>query len=354
LFEKSLPETSTTRSSELSSKPALAFKPSDDPVLAELERAELEGSQPKESALQRPVTDKAAPEAPAVRTEAPVFSSYQGRPKARGSLVALLGLALAAAGFYAAWTYQPGFRTIAEPQIDRLLALVGVAQLPQTAAVPEPAPAKPAGQLAPPATQAASQASPSDPNQAPSPVTDSATGAMASSPTALSTNSTPTSTVATSPAKSATIPGSTVAPVASASTTGAVQAAANKPESSKSGASGLSEKKDAAATAALSAPLPGESSTIILSSKGAEKRLAHSVAPKYPANANLEDAQGTVVLKEVVDENGKVEGVRLVEGNATLATAAIKAVKQWRYRPYLRDGRALPFQTVVILDFQRP
>jgi protein TonB len=68
----------------------------------------------------------------------------------------------------------------------------------------------------------------------------------------------------------------------------------------------------------------------------------------------LEDAQGTVVLKEVVDENGKVEGVRLVEGNATLATAAIKAVKQWRYRPYLRDGRALPFQTVVILDFQRP
>jgi TonB family protein len=355
LFEKSLPETSTTRSSELSPKPALAFKPSDDPVLAELERTELESSQPKESALQSPVTDKAAPEAPAVHAGAPVFSSYsQGRPKARGSLVALLGLALAAAGFYAAWMYQPGFRAIAEPQIDRLLALVGVAQPPQTAAaVPEPSLAKPAGQLAPAATQAAAQASPSDPNQAPSAVTDSATGATVTSPTALSTNSTPTSNVATSPTQAATTPGPSVVPPPSASTTGAVQAG-NKSEASKAGASGLSEKKDATAATTLSAPLPGESSTIILSSKGAEKRLAHSIPPKYPSNANLEDAQGTVVLKEVVDENGKVEGVRLVEGNVTLATAAIKAVKQWRYRPYLRDGRALPFQTVVILDFQRP
>ncbi len=60
------------------------------------------------------------------------------------------------------------------------------------------------------------------------------------------------------------------------------------------------------------------------------------------------------MLKAVVDQAGKVEGVRLVEGNATLATAAIQAVKQWRYRPYVRDGKIQPFQTVVIVDFQRP
>jgi periplasmic protein TonB len=92
---------------------------------------------------------------------------------------------------------------------------------------------------------------------------------------------------------------------------------------------------------------------VILSSKGAEKRLAHSVAPKYPADARA-GAEGTVVLKEVVDETGKVAGVRLVEGDATLATAAMQAVKQWRYRPYVRDGKIEPFQTVVILDFQKP
>jgi TonB family protein len=128
---------------------------------------------------------------------------------------------------------------------------------------------------------------------------------------------------------------------------------AKQTESKQLEAKQLSDsKKDAAAS--LSAPLPGENTAIILSSKGAEKRLAHSVPLKYPASARSAGAEGTVVLKEVVDENGKVAGVRLVEGNAALATAAISAVKQWRYRPYVRDGKAQPFQTVVIIDFQRP
>jgi protein TonB len=111
-------------------------------------------------------------------------------------------------------------------------------------------------------------------------------------------------------------------------------------------------KNDAAALTSANAELPGENIAIILSSKGAEKRLAHSVSAQYPVEARA--AQGTVVLKEVVDETGKVAGVRLVEGDATLATAAIQAVKQWRYRPYVRDGKAQPFQTVVIVDFQKP
>ena len=98
--------------------------------------------------------------------------------------------------------------------------------------------------------------------------------------------------------------------------------------------------------------LPGEDTAILLSSKGAEARLTHSVAPKYPAEARAGGADGTVVLKAVVDDSGKVEGVRLVEGNAILAPAAIQAVKEWRYRPYVRDGKAQPFQTLVIVDFQ--
>jgi protein TonB len=113
--------------------------------------------------------------------------------------------------------------------------------------------------------------------------------------------------------------------------------------------------KPAAATASSSnIVLNGESSAVILSSKGAEKRLAHSVPPKYPVGSGVGGADGTVVLKAVVDENGKVDSLQLVEGDATLATAAIQAVKQWRYRPYLRNGKAQPFQTIVIVDFQHP
>ena len=70
-------------------------------------------------------------------------------------------------------------------------------------------------------------------------------------------------------------------------------------------------------------------------------------------NVAMPQIEGTVVLKAVVSEGGKVEGVRLVEGNPTLAAAAISAVKQWHYRPYVRDGKARPFQTIVLVEFQR-
>jgi protein TonB len=100
--------------------------------------------------------------------------------------------------------------------------------------------------------------------------------------------------------------------------------------------------------------LPGEKTAVILSSQGAEKRLIRHQPPVYPADARKQRVEGTVVLKAVVSEGGKVEEVRLVEGDPTLAAAAISAVKQWRYRPYIRDGKARPFQTIVLVDFQRP
>ena len=326
------------------SKPTPPTTPSDDPVLRELEESELEAanleasnlkvSESKESEQKTSEPRKPAPNRRAPESHAPVFSAYQQKPKPRGSLVALLVLAFAAAGFYAAWIYEPGFREIAQPQIDRVLALAGMAQThPQQTPTPAINPAKPSAPVAPATTSATAPESSTDLNQTPSAVPDSATGSAA----------------ATAPVAPAAVPTSPVAPPASKATNaaapGVIKLDAGKPSNSK---------KDAAAAELSSAELPGESSAIILSSKGAEKRLAHSVPPKYPAQARSGGADGTVVLKAVVDENGKVDGVRLVEGDAALATAAMQAVKQWRYRPYVRNGKAQPFQTVVIVDFQRP
>jgi periplasmic protein TonB len=313
-------ELSSARAVPASSKSARPVKPSDDPVLAELEESELGGSELGKAAVDHSVGESFAP----------VFSSYPQRPqKKRGPLVALLMLALACGGLYAAWTYQPGFRALAQPQIDRVLALAGMALPPQNVP-PAPSPAKP---LAHPANQTESTV----PDSTPSSTTSSATGVA------------PTAAAATVPIQPAATPGPAVTPsVPGAATT--LAPVVNKPEAGKPGDS----KKDAAAATSSNGELPGESSAIILSSKGAERRLARSVPPKYPAEARSGEAEGTVVLKAVIDETGKVEGLRLVEGNAVLATAAMQAVKQWRYRPYVRDGKAQPFQTVVIVDFQRP
>lgn len=93
---------------------------------------------------------------------------------------------------------------------------------------------------------------------------------------------------------------------------------------------------------------------VVLSSKGAEKRLIHSVKPAYPASVKVAAENSTVVLKAVIDNDGNVVGTQLVNGNAALAESAAAAVKQWHYRPYVRDGKSLPFQTIVMLDFSRP
>jgi len=223
-------------------------------------------------------------------------------------------LALAGGGFYALWTYQPGFRAIAQPQIDRMLALAGMGLPP----APAPIPARRSTQLAPATTVAPAPTAPTGQNKTQAAAPDSKTGSATGSPIT-----------------------SAAAPVAA------------QPEPNKPGETSNS-KKDAAVATSSGAQLPGESSAIMLSSKDAESRLAYSIAPKFPVEARSAAAQGTVVLKEVVDENGKVEAVRLVEGNAALATAAINAVKQWRYRPYVRDGKAQPFQTVVLVDVQQP
>ena len=344
LSESSLSESSPDRAVSVELKPARPLKPSDDPVLAELERTELEESQLESSILENSGPSKAAPLQPAAKPGAPAFPSYrQGRQKRRGPLLALLMLMLAGGGFYAVWTYQPGFRDLAHPQIDRVLALAGKA-LPPTSA---PNPVKPSTQLAPATTSAPAPESPADPNQTQSKAPDSAR----SSATSSATGSPMASAVATLPVPPAATPSTAVAPPTSAATAPTAPVA-TKPEANKTSDKPADSKKNAVAATPSDTQLPGENSAIILSSKGAEKRLVQSAPPKYPVQAR--SAQGTVVLKAVVDANGKVEGLRLVEGNATLAAAAIQAVKQWRYRPYLRDGKAQAFQTVVIVDFQRP
>jgi len=293
--------------------------PSDDPVLAELEEKELAESQQKSAGPSAAGPGKAAPDQPAAKSGAPASSSQpQDRRKTRSLLVASLMLALAGGGFYALWMFQPGFRAIAQPQIDRMLTLAGMGLPP----APAPILTKRPTQLAPGTTAATAPVPPA-----------------AASGTAVALSKSPATT--------------NIAPVATTpelNKTSEIKPSETRPSETIPG----DNKNDATLASSSGAQLPGEGSAIILSSKGAESRLLSSVAPKYPVDAHPGAGEETVVLKEVVDENGKVASVRLVEGNAALATAAIKAVKQWRYRPYVRDGKAQPFQTVVLVDFQRP
>ena len=83
----------------------------------------------------------------------------------------------------------------------------------------------------------------------------------------------------------------------------------------------------------------------------AEANLVYDVAPKYPPEAGRERIEGTVVLMAVIGKDGIVRDVRIESGLPLLAQAAIDAVKQWRYRPYLLNGEAVEVDSQITINF---
>jgi TonB family protein len=80
--------------------------------------------------------------------------------------------------------------------------------------------------------------------------------------------------------------------------------------------------------------------------------LITRVQPRYPDDARQARIQGTVVLKALIDANGDVEDLTLVSGHPMLAPAALEAVKQWKYKPYLLNGRPVKVETQITVNFQ--
>lgn len=82
-----------------------------------------------------------------------------------------------------------------------------------------------------------------------------------------------------------------------------------------------------------------------------EGSLIRKVEPKYPPLAIVARIQGPVVLEAVISKAGTIENLRLVSGHPMLARAALDAVSQWRYRPYLLNGDVIEVETEIRVNF---
>jgi len=82
-----------------------------------------------------------------------------------------------------------------------------------------------------------------------------------------------------------------------------------------------------------------------------EGDLVHKVLPTYPPLARSARIQGTVVLQAIISKQGTIENLRLLSGHPMLAPAAIEAVRQWRYRPYILNGDPVEVDTQVTVNF---
>ena len=79
--------------------------------------------------------------------------------------------------------------------------------------------------------------------------------------------------------------------------------------------------------------------------------LIHKVEPPYPTIAKAARIQGDVVLKAIIDKEGNIVNLQLMSGHPMLVPAALDAVRQWHYRPYLLNGQPVEVETTITVIF---
>jgi len=80
-------------------------------------------------------------------------------------------------------------------------------------------------------------------------------------------------------------------------------------------------------------------------------KLIKRVSPEYPEEARQKAIQGTVVLNVLLLKDGSVTVQSVVEGDPILSPAAIKAVRQWRYEPFVMNGQPIEVETKISVVF---
>jgi len=80
-------------------------------------------------------------------------------------------------------------------------------------------------------------------------------------------------------------------------------------------------------------------------------KLIRSPAPEYPKEALKAGIEGKVVIDAVTDTFGRVVDAQVASGPPELRTAALDALKQWVYEPYIKDGKPAAVKFTVIMKF---
>ena len=80
--------------------------------------------------------------------------------------------------------------------------------------------------------------------------------------------------------------------------------------------------------------------------------LLRKTAPTYPQMAKIARVQGAVVLAAVIGKDGSIQNLHVVStASPLLNQAAMDAVREWKYRPYILDGEPVEVDTTVTVNF---
>jgi len=120
---------------------------------------------------------------------------------------------------------------------------------------------------------------------------------------------------------------------------------------------GLPTFSGPAASAPPAAPAPkatvaAPAERIQVSGEVQEAMLLTMVKPQYPMVAKQARVQGTVRLSAIIDKDGKIAELKILEGHPFLVDAAVAVVRKWRYRPTILNGAPVEVATQITVHFR--
>jgi len=56
-------------------------------------------------------------------------------------------------------------------------------------------------------------------------------------------------------------------------------------------------------------------------------------------------------VRAVISPAGKIEQAQVISGSPLLSAAALQAIRQWKYRPYVLNGTPIEVETEITVNF---
>jgi protein TonB len=113
------------------------------------------------------------------------------------------------------------------------------------------------------------------------------------------------------------------------------------------------EKEADAAAAKHARRRAGALTMVKAKARATEPVRISEVMPVYPDVARSAGVQGTVTIAATVAPDGTISGAKVVRSVPLLDTAALDAVRKWTYKPSMLNGKAVPADLVVNVEFVR-
>jgi protein TonB len=82
-----------------------------------------------------------------------------------------------------------------------------------------------------------------------------------------------------------------------------------------------------------------------------QKTIVSRVYPTYPKDAKKKRIQGPVHMLLLISTTGDVESIKLIDGDQQLGEAAMDAIKQWKFKPYVLNGTPVEVETTFTFNF---